>query len=64
MNLINKKNKLVSRNLLKDLYKLPYIYAFNKKNVLKIYSQNTQINISNLDIILKNIGKNFFWKEC
>ena len=29
MNLYNKKHKLVSRKLLNDLYKLPYIYAYN-----------------------------------
>ena len=35
----NKKNKKVSRNLLKDLYKLPYIYAFNKKCIENLFSK-------------------------
>ena len=39
MNLYNKKTKLVSRNLLNDLYKLPYIYAFNKNSIDDIFSQ-------------------------
>ena len=39
MNLVSKKNKLVSRNLLKDLYKLPYIYAFNKKCIENLFSK-------------------------
>ena len=39
MNLFSKKNKLVSRNLLKDLYKLPYIYAFNKKCIENLFSK-------------------------
>ena len=39
MNLFSKKNKSVSRNLLKDLYKLPYIYAFNKSCIENLFSK-------------------------
>ena len=39
MNLYNKNNKLVNRNLLNDLYKFPYIYAFNKNCVTELFSK-------------------------
>ena len=63
MNLFSKKNKLVSRNLLKDLYKLPYIYAFNKKCIENLFSNypNQYIEYRNY---FEKYWKKFFWREC
>ena len=52
MDLYNKKNELVSRNYL--------IFMHLIKIVSPMCSLNILINKLNLEIILKNIGKNFF----
>ena len=58
MNFYNKKHKLVSRKLLNDLYKLPYIYAYNKNCIEEIFSK-----YPNKYIEFRNIFENFFQIE-
>ena len=57
MNLYNKKHKLVSRKLLNDLYKLPYIYAYNKNCIEEIFSKHP-----NQYIEFRNYFE-IFWKK-
>ena len=39
LNLYNKKNKLVSLNLLNDLFKLPNIYIYNNNSIEDVFSK-------------------------